>query len=297
MVTDVKGLLYYKLGEFVGKIMVQGIIHPDMTKSNLPFDLKTFRYRFVDFAEIRKILIPEELDDNNIRCMTEALFPIIDRTDGSFYLCSSFRAGFIARAGILGWKIFANASLNGYTSSVYTKRKWKGFEPSKMKMSSELVDSINRWKNIENDAITIKQFSSLQEYYDSEIRKSLPDKDKYYLDMLYLLRCVSVFLNEDNAEPMLASAEMNMAFVAANYNMPYTEYGLLKKCLKSRLGVKEIDEICKQRSIQILVSGNLDPEGIGFVDECADKYDLFELLWILNDEDSFANGRKGAADS
>lgn len=297
MVKDGKSLLYFELGEFVGEIMVQGIIHPDMTKSNLPFDFNTLCYRFVDFAEIRKIQIPEELDDNNIRCMTEALFPVIDGTDGSFSLCSYFRAGFIANAGILGWKLFANASSNGYTSSVYTRREWKNFEPSKMKMNSELINSINKWKSVEKDAITIKQFSSLQEYNDSDIRKSLSDKDRFYLDMLYLIRCAFSFLNEDKTKSALASAEMNMALVAANNNMPYTEYGLLKKCLKSRLGVKEIDEICKQRSIQILVSGNLDPDGIEFVDKCTDMYDLFELLWILNDEDLFENGMKGAADS
>lgn len=44
---------YYALGEFAAKVMLRGIVHPDMQHENIGFDGQNFR--FVDHAEIHTI--------------------------------------------------------------------------------------------------------------------------------------------------------------------------------------------------------------------------------------------------
>lgn len=41
---------YYALGEFAARIMLRGIIHPDMQQENIGFDGQNFK--FVDHADV-----------------------------------------------------------------------------------------------------------------------------------------------------------------------------------------------------------------------------------------------------
>lgn len=287
MVEDKQyALLFYKYGEFVAKVMLAGIIHPDMQRSNIGID-STGECKFCDYAEAEKIDMPKELNEDRVRQMTEALFPLIDGTEKSFLNCSYFRMGFVANGGILAKELFANATNNGFSSSLYVKPPVikKNYDASAL--CNTLHNVISEWQKVDIKSLGLEKYKTLDEYNHSAERNGISFENRYFLDMLYLTNACLVFKDRTEFKVPYANALFNMALLAMIYNKPYTEYGLLKKCLKTHSGVHQIEEMCKGRVFSLMASWECNSECIDFIDEVIDKYDLFEILWILDDVDIF----------
>ncbi len=279
---------FYKLGEFVGEIMLKGIIHPDMQLRNIGVR-ENGDFVFTDFAEMEKIVIPDELNENTVRRLTEALFSALDGPGKSFEKCSYFRAGFIAYGGLLAWNIFYNSANSGYSSKVFVANspKMKAFDAKKLYEAKEIIDSIYEWQKIDISSINIEHYETLDQYNQSLERKKISQYNMFFLDMLYFTRICLGFtsIQNDGTKMSLPYALVNIACLAMNYGFIYTEYGLLKKCLLTNPGNEQITTLCKNQLFELLGSGKLNGDKIEFIDECLKKYSLFELLWILNDED------------
>ena len=151
---DKECLLYYRLGEYVAEIMLNGIYHPDMQISNIGFRPGEAAPLFLDYPEVEKFKMPEELDADRIRQLTEAIFPLIEAMDGSFLFNSYFRAGYLGYGGVLTWELFTNAINNGFSSNIYVKHAevnplgdWTGGTDvdtgaTNRKLGSDMADSV-----------------------------------------------------------------------------------------------------------------------------------------------------------
>ena len=75
---------YFIFGSNIADIILKGILHPDMQLKNFGIRKNVSEYPgfmnnvFVclDYADIQKFNIPDDLDDNMIRRLTRSLFPI-----------------------------------------------------------------------------------------------------------------------------------------------------------------------------------------------------------------------------
>lgn len=281
---DKECILYYRLGEFAAEIMLNGIYHPDMQISNIGFRQGEAAPLFLDFPEVEKFEMPEGLDVDRIRQLTESIFPLVDATEGSFLFTSYFRAGYLGYGGVLTWELFANAINNGFSSNVYIKHPKVKKEYDASGLSGVLVPVIEEWKSIDLKEVKLENFKTLDEYNQSGLRKNISMQNRFYLDMHYFYRSCILFSSREDAAIALAPAVLNMALAATNYGMPYTEYGLLKKCLGIEHGNRQINQICRQEIKKLKLLNN---QSISFINHCVEKYDLYELLWILYDEDIF----------
>lgn len=287
MVEDKRyALLFYHYGDFVAKTMLSGIIHPDMQRSNIGLNSRG-ECKFCDYAEAEKIEI--ELNEERVRQLTESLFPLIDGTEKSFLNCSCLRMGFLARGGVLAKEVFLNAINNGFSSALYVKHPVikNRYDASALYTNSKKM--IQEWKNIDVEKINLETYKILDEYNNSSERKNISVENRYYLDMSYFTKACLLFKDNPELKIPYATVLLNMALLAMNYNKPYTEYGLLKKCLKTYSNVQQIEEMCKGRLFSILRSWKCNSECVDFIDEVIDKHDLFEFLWILDDVDVFNN--------
>lgn len=277
-------LLYYQIGEFAAEIMLDGIYHPDMQISNIGFRPGTADPLFLDFPEAEKFEMPEGLDKERIRQLSESIFPLADATADSFLNSSYFRAGYLGYGGILTWELFANTINNGFSSNVFVKHPKVKAEYDASGLEGKFDDAINEWKSIDLKEVNLENYKTLDEYNQSKLRKNISMQNKFYLDMHYLFRSCILFNSKEEAAIALAPTVLNMALVATNYKMPYTEYGLLKKCLSIEHGNRQINQICRQEIKKLKFLNN---QSVSFINHCVENYDLYELLWILYDEDIF----------
>lgn len=276
---------YYKIGEMVASVLLRGAIHKDMQLSNIGMR-NGMDPVFLDFADITTFVLPEGLDKKTVKNITKSLFPLLDGIGHSFECCSAFRAGLIAKAGMLGHEIFKNAINNGFSSDMFEKHPTMIKEYDVSELYERDQKEVSEWKAIDLDSINLDVYPKLDEYESADIRMNISKRNQYYLDMLYLTRSGREFFGNAMKVP-LACVYLNMASKAMLNGMPYTEYGLIMKCLKLKSGNKQIEEMAKQRSFQILIDGVIKPDSIDYILMCTDKYGLFELLWILDDEDTF----------
>lgn len=279
-------LLFYRYGDFAAKVMLSGMIHPDMQRSNIGFDFRG-ECKFCDYAEAENIEVPDDLNEERVRQLTESIFPLVDGIENSFLNCSYLRMGFLARGGVLAKEIFLNAINNGFSSALYVKHPVVKRQYDASKIYTDSQQMIREWKAIDVEAINLETYKTLEEYNNSIERKNTSVENKYYLDMSYFVRACLLFKDNPELKVPYATVLLNMALLAMNYNKPYTEYGLLKKCLKTYPRVQQIEEMCKGRLFSLLQSWDCNADAVEFIDEVIDQYDLFEFLWILDDVDVF----------
>lgn len=105
----------YSLGETVAGLMLKGALHPDMQLNNFGIREDTGQVVSLDFADVKEINIPDDLDNNNVKQLTRSLFLIFKDLE-SFSNISYFRAGFVSRCGHLGREIFSNACNSVFSS-------------------------------------------------------------------------------------------------------------------------------------------------------------------------------------
>lgn len=109
-------LYYYIIGEFAAEQMLKGHIQPDFKMENIGIDKN--RLEFVDYADMFIRKIPDDLDENLLRQLTESLFSLVRSIDNYKYI-SNMRAGFTARGGVLADIIWHNLANRGFTSLSY----------------------------------------------------------------------------------------------------------------------------------------------------------------------------------
>lgn len=274
----------YHLGEFIAEFILKGFTHSDMQRTNIEFDGQKFK--FVDYADIKRISIPEDLSENTVKKMTTSLFPVINEIIGDFTMMSYFRAGFVARGGVLGDMIFSNMSNMGFNSLKYlcTENIEIPYDASSLYSDDKTIDSIVRWINFPLERMTLKNFSSLDSFNFSNERRAVNTFTRYYLDNLYLIRCYIYFSPFRNTKPQIASLIVNMALSAQHFGELYTAYGLFQKTLNLQSNISKVNSLCKNGLHKISYSNKLDSKITAFIDKCIDL-ELLELLWILNDLD------------
>lgn len=294
-------LSYYNLGKFVAHNMLDGNIHPDMQLSNIG-RRQHGQLVFTDFADMKKIDIPDCLSADICEQLTLSLLPIIEDIKSSFSMISNFRMGFVAYGGLFGHAIFSNTINLGISSSWYVKSR---FTPSTYDStflySDESKTSIKNWKEIPFDQISISEFPS----YDKMKRQLRPtETNQYYLDILYctlnyisslLLASgatfnpgtpINVIPNSPLVPESLNSANTycikKFAFASLYQKLYYTAYGLLYKCLESKFTDKNLIRECKEKISYITDSIPITSRIHNFIMKNLDL-DLFEFMWILDD--------------
>ena len=283
----------YFLGEWVALTMLEGIVNPDMQMSNLGTRQgNPLEFLFLDYPNAKKIAMPDDINEQEVRIFTEALYPLLDDLSKDFKDVSYLRAGFIARGGILGNCLFDNTWNNDYSSFLFLDKQ--PMEINK-KFDSEFIyedkiyfDLIREWKKQDFDRITIKNFSRLEDFSTSEIRKNISRWNMYYLDCLYFSR-VYVGLQmmgtlKPGVETALQALYLNWGYSSRAFNRPHTAMGMFCKCL----GIKDLDrqvkDFCHAGINDLSENGCLPKESIEYI-ESISELDVFSLQWILRDMD------------
>lgn len=293
-------LYFYNLGEFVAETMLKGIMHPDMQLANI--GQRDGQFIFIDFADIIQIDVPNCLSADICEQLTKCLIPLIEDMIDSFSKMSSFRMGFIARGGLLGYVIFLNTINLGISSSLYVKSRFiPSTYDSTFLYSDEGKTSIRNWKEIPFDQISILEFP----LYDKMKRQLRPtETNQYYLDILYCnLNYISSLILANGASfnagspikvipnnsLILESCNLTniycikkFAFAALHQKLYYTAYGLLYKCLESKFTDKNLICECKEKISYITDSIPITSRIHNFIMRNL-NLDLFEFMWILDD--------------
>ena len=69
----------YFLGEWVALTMLDGIVNPDMQMSNLGTRPgNPLEFLFLDYPNAKKIAMPDDINEEEVRIFTEALYPLLD---------------------------------------------------------------------------------------------------------------------------------------------------------------------------------------------------------------------------
>ena len=77
-----------------------------------------------------------------------------------------------------------------------------------------------------------------------------------------------------------------MGLLAYQFGKTYSAFGLLSKCAEiSRLD-HDINKVCTDKLLSLKQTERIAPELENIILDNIDK-DLFELLWLLNDLDTF----------
>lgn len=277
-------LKYYRLGEFVACVMLKGIIHPDMKEDNLGT-----RYDgsivLSDFAEVEKVILPDELSEHTVRKFTEAIFPPMDNILKSFEFVSSFRAGFVSVGGLLGQSIFANASNNGLSSFLYLSHAPDShkYDPSIVYVDSAAIKEIEGWKRL----VMHRLLNDTNGMLDIEaIQVAVNNVDKRYSYQLDNLLLLKAYAEKENADKEFAFwiTALHTACNSIKHGMIYTGYGILRKVLHMCEHAYPQIVIYHAKIEELLEGRKLSDNIKQFIEECM-EYNFFEVIWILNDID------------
>ena len=278
-------LYYYMIGEFAAELMLKGYIQPDFKIENIGIDINENRLIFVDYADMFIRKIPDDLDENLLRQLTESLFSLVRSIDNYKYI-SIMRAGFTARGGILADIIWQNLANKGFTSLSYkeifdNKLNYSAIDDLTLEITTK---QIIQWKAIPFDKVKIGVLPSLIIFLDSDIRKQTPSISLYYLDRMYYSRCYNKLAEKDfDEDPILI---MNMGMAAFRNNKKYCAFGLLSKCIDMTQINSEINKKCTKVLNKLRHTKHLSPALKKLILDYVD-HELFEFLWILNDVDAF----------
>lgn len=273
----------YGLGEFAAKTILEGQIQPDFRIENVRYNGSDIV--FVDYANMFIRNIPNDLDENLLRQLTESLFSLV-RSVKDYQEISKLRAGFTARGGILADILWQNLANKGFSSLSY-----KGLYNDKLQydaineLSLEITTKqILQWKSASLNEVAIENFQTISSYYVSNIRKEMSSLSLFYLDRLYYSRCYDkLFEYFPEQIPVLI---MNMGMSAFRNDYKYRAFGLLSKCIDMTKTDSEINKQCTKALNRLIHSKRLIPELKKLILDNMDN-ELFEFLWLLSDVDTF----------
>ncbi len=266
-------------GMFAGDILNDGIIHPDMQLSNIGYSKHGLA--FTDFADIKIINIPEDLNQEILRQLSSAILSFFNEFD-DITLKSYVRAGFVAQGGILADIIMQNCRNNGFSSFTYTEQKPSvniPFNAESHTRNPINIQRISEWKNYSLDKI--KRYETMDKYEKSAERQKISSYNQYYLDRLFY---TTSYLNihESNIPSLLFNAGIS----ALKHEHSYRAYGLLTKAIPLLCGKwQPLKKITTEILMRLKHMCCLDNEFIKIIKENLDK-DFVELTWILDDLDA-----------
>ncbi|MDE6789626.1 MAG: hypothetical protein K2J47_09970 [Ruminococcus sp.] len=272
----------YCYGDFAGKIITGGIIHPDLQMKNIGFGKRGMK--LIDFADAVKIQIPDDLSIHNINRLSSSLYPLFDSFP-TYKGKSSFRAGFSARGGTLADIILTNCRNDGFASFSFLEKKptniASDFCLEQLLWNVRTSEIIKEWCAIPVEDIFGKNITSLYSYEVSEERNSISPLNRYFLDR-YFYSCSYLGIPDDQLPALYANAGCS----AFKYDKSYRAYGLLKKAIPMLSGkwqpMKQVVVDCFNKTIH---TEKLNPEYMALIDAYIDR-DYFELIWILDDLDA-----------
>ena len=272
----------YAIGDFAAETMLNGKIQPDFKIDNLGVDGSSIV--FVDSPEVFSCCIPDELDNDLLRKITESIFSLLRSLHG-YKDISSFRAGFTARGGLLADIVWNNLANKGFSSLSYTGIYGNKllYDISNMPFTKTLKEYISEWKTIPFDIINIGNIPSLEAYLRSEIRTTRAQLSTYYLDFLYYIRRYIIL--QQHCPEQVPILILNMGLLAYQFGKTYSAFGLLSKCVEiSRLD-HDISKVCADKLHTLKQTELIAPEFENIILDNIDN-DLFELIWLLNDLDT-----------
>lgn len=273
----------YAIGEFAAETMLNGKIQPDFKMDNL--GINGSRIVFVDSPEVFSCCIPDELDNEVLRKITESIFSLL-RSLHSYKDISSFRVGFTSRGGLLADIIWNNLANKGFSSLSY-KGIYNGellYDTSNMASTKTLKECISEWKLIPFDIINIGNIPSLQSYLSSEVRTARTQLSTYYLDFLYYIR--SYIVLKQHCSEQVPILILNMGLWAHQFGKTYSAFGLLSKCVEISRPNHDIIKVCADKLRILKQTESICSELENIILDNIDQ-ELFEYLWLLNDLDTF----------
>lgn len=282
-----ENIVFHALGVFVAKTMLHGIIHPDMQLENIGFRQNSDHpIVFLDFPNIKKVTLPDELDIETLHRFTESLFPLLDDLNNSFAHISYFRMGFITMGGVFTHTIFSNAINSGYSSSLFinSPHKVSSINIYSLVYRKPFNEMIREWQELPLEDITLAKIPSLSQYNYAPERRNTSLFNMYYVDILYFSRAYITLSLSRGGTQWLSTLYFHWGLAALHYNLPFSAFGLFKKCLATNPCYPDLIPICHEKINHIVQSKELSHELTEFINSNI-KHDLFELLWILSDLD------------
>lgn len=268
----------FQLGYFAGELLMsKGVIHPDFQFNNI--GIRNGKPILLDYADIITVDLPVELTKDSVRTIKESIFSLADNYEGSFELNSYLRAGFLARTGMLGHMVYADARDNKYSSFLFVEKNLKNKEYSLGRITkwSDVKAVIGEWMEVPLDLFGMGNVKKVSE---TEEKRELV----YEINNYYLKNTFHIFALVDNSimneKKHVAGVYLDIALTALKYGMPYMAYGFSKKC-KTITSEQKIIQACN------IILGHTFKYVEEYV-QLVDKYINFgpiELMWILEDFD------------
>lgn len=278
-----KNLMYYRLGEFVACIMLNGVIHPDMQEDNI--GCRDGKCVLLDYADIDFFKFPDGIDVKVFNRLTDALFPPMEKILKNFEFMSSFRAGYISIGGILGKAVFDNTITNGISSFVYTDISLK--TENNVSLYAFIAESraiIKEWRNLIIEELKYDQTVNIISNVDTELLNKVSKENAYHMNQMIVLKAYS---EDDDAETNISFwvAALHLACESIKCGFSYTGYGILRKVLHmSKYAYKPI--VLYHAKIEELLEEKELKDEIKQLIENKINYNFFQFLWLINDIDS-----------
>lgn len=268
-------------GVFAAQSILDGIIQPDMKKSNI--GVFEDRMVFIDYADATKIHIPEELTAETLRRLSRSILPLFDSFP-DFESKSYLRAGFTARGGILTDIIMHKCMDSGFFSLMFFKdavktdiSEYNAYGEVSLPLTEQLI---NEWISFPTEKTVESYLNCARQYWISAERERISSFNRYFLDRFFY-SCNYMEIPAGEFPALFANAGCS----AFKHNRKYRAYGLLQKAIPLlNGGWKSLLKICKKNLNETIHMKNLNPEIKAFIDDHIDM-DYFELTWILDDFD------------
>lgn len=273
-----ENMKYYRMGELLAVLMLKGANHPDMQEDNV--GIRDGRCVLVDFADVKFFEFPEGINKDILSRLTDSIFPSIEKILKNYELVSSFRAGFISIGGVIGKQVFDNAASKGLSSFSYIQPGIKAAQSADYILDNNVL---NEWKTFIIDKLRYEEDGNAITHFDHKALDELSDLNRYYVFQMIVLKGYSEIDNAEDAMPFWLTA-LHFACEAIAQGFYYTGYGVLRKILHlCKRAYKPI--VLYHAKIEELLEDKGLKDDVKKVIEANMDFNLFQLLWLLNDVD------------